>query len=54
MITSKLMVNVEVKHVWFLKLINLPIVLFGFKPIVPSFCLRVGDTFIKKSEITGL
>ncbi|QDP56527.1 MAG: hypothetical protein Tp118SUR00d2C21406351_33 [Prokaryotic dsDNA virus sp.] len=51
MAMSEFKVDVSVRHIWFIKLINIPLVTFGFKPYVPKFCMVVSKPY--SSEVIG-
>jgi len=48
MAIGELKVDVSIRHIWFIKLINIPLVIFGFKPYVPKFCMVVSKPYTTK------
>lgn len=48
MAMSEFKVDVSVRHIWLIKLINIPLVAFGFKPYVPKFCMVVSEPYTTK------
>jgi uncharacterized membrane-anchored protein YitT (DUF2179 family) len=51
MATCELKVDVSIRHMWLIKLINIPLVVFGLKPYVPKFCMVVSKPY--SSEVVG-
>lgn len=45
MATVQLKVDVSLRHIWLIKLINYPLVALGLKPYVPSMCMRVSKPY---------
>jgi hypothetical protein len=45
MAMSQFKVDVSMRHMWLVKLINYPLVMFGFKPYVPKFCMVVSNLY---------
>ncbi len=41
MVIDTINVRIWIKHLWLLKAINIPLVLLGFEPCVPRFCIGV-------------
>lgn len=39
MATGTINVRIKIKHLWLLKVINIPLLLAGFRPRVPRFCI---------------
>lgn len=39
MATSTINVRIRIKHLWLLKAMNIPLVLMGFEPRIPRFCV---------------
>lgn len=44
-VLKQLKVDVSMRHMWLVKLINYPLVMFGFKPYVPKFCMVVSKPY---------
>lgn len=50
MATVQLKVDVSLRHIWLIKLINYPLVALGFKPYVPDVCMRLSKPYTAKRE----
>jgi len=48
MAIGELKVDVSIRHIWLIKLINIPLVILGFKPYVPKFCMVVSEPYATK------
>lgn len=38
---SQIKINVSIRHMWLIKLINYPLVALGLNCYIPSFCVKV-------------
>jgi hypothetical protein len=45
MATSTIIIRIRIKLLWLLKAINIPLVLMGFEPCVPRFCICMETGF---------
>lgn len=50
MATCELKVDVSIRHMWLIKLINIPLVAFGLKPYLPKFCMVVSEPYSNEED----
>lgn len=46
---SNAKVDVSIRHIWLLMLINYPLVKMGFESRVPNFCVKVSKPYFVES-----
>ena len=45
MATSKIKVDISIRHMWLIKLINYPLIILGLDTYIPKICVKVSEPY---------